>query len=109
MSKSIGRNQNISDDAAISIISINDATSTTLSAANPRRVFFYVSNNSASAEAWIKLQAASVDNDKKGIFLGKKADPPRDWTMMQDTPYTGEISGISESGTHDVYLTEYIV
>jgi len=107
MSKMIGRNQNTSDAAVITTAVIDAITTTTILAANPKRIAFYVTNNNATDPVWIKLQAASVDNDKKGIILGKKAEPPKHWDMPSDNIYTGEISAIADSGTPTIYVTEY--
>ena len=104
----IGRTQNTNDEANIpSSITLNATTSTKIADANTRRIFFHVNNNTASDAIWIKLQAASVDNDKKGIYLQKKDLPDGRWQMPPDNIYTGEISAIADSGTPDVFVTEY--
>lgn len=105
MTKTVGRNTNVNDTAILSdAIALNASTSVTLSAGGTvlPRVFFAVSNNT-NKEVWIKLQAASVDDDKKGIFLPRNSY----WEMIADSLYTGEISAIANSGTPDVYVTEY--
>ncbi len=104
----IDRNRNTNDAAAVSTPIVLDAiTSTTIAVANDERIFFQVNNDSANKEVWIKLQAASVDNDKKGIFLNKKGVAPASWEMPTDNIYSGEISAIADSGVSTVYVTEY--
>lgn len=104
----IGRNTNTNSTAnVLAGIVLNATTSTTVLAANPNRIAFHINNDDATAGCWIKLQAASVDNDKKGIFLGKKAEPDGRWDMSPDNIYTGEVSAIAVSGTPSVYITEY--
>ena len=83
-------------------VSLNSSTSTTLIAANAKRIFFGVSNDSP-LKVWIKFQAASVDNDKKGILLQSNAY----WEMPIENTYTGEISAINDAGASDVNVTEY--
>jgi len=51
----------------------------------------------------LKLQAASVDNNAKGIFIGRDSY----WEMPADNIYTGEISAIAVSGTPSVNVTSY--
>jgi hypothetical protein len=103
MTKTIGRNLNVNIEAVLSgAISLNALTSTTIITANGNRIFFAITNNGAK-NIWLKLQAASVDNDKKGIYIPKQTY----WEMPMDNIYTGEISAISISGTPDIYYTEY--
>ena len=103
MAKEIGRNTNTTDESTLSdAIACNATTSTTIQAANEDRIFFAASNP-GNKDGWIKLQAASVDNDKKGIFLPRNGY----WEMPTDNFYTGEISFIAVSGTPDINTTEY--
>lgn len=105
--KNIGRNRNVNDEADVpSGITINSTTSTVIAAANPDRISFRVDNNEADKGAWVKLQAASVDNQKKGIWLkGDKTESA--YIMDPDNIYTGEISAIGDSDSFDLYVTEY--
>lgn len=86
-----------------SAIALNASTSTTVAAANTERLFIAIFNSSTSEDIWIKLQAASVDNDAKGIFVGGEGL----YVITSPYLYTGEISAISDSGTPSVYVTEY--
>jgi len=102
MAKTIGRNTNVTDIATLgSGVALNASTSTTVVAANSGRINFTISNNS-SKDIWLKFQAASVDNDKKGIFLFKRTI----YEMPTDNVYTGEISAIADTGTPTVFTTE---
>lgn len=108
MVKTIGRNTNVNDTAIISdAIALNETTSVKIADVNPNRIFFYVTNNGSSDAVWVKLQAAAVDNDKKGIWVEKKEVAESFWQMPVDNIYTGEISAISNSSDPDVYVTEY--
>lgn len=104
----IDRNKNTNDTAAMSdAITLNSTTTTTIAAANPDRNYILIHNNSAATACWIKLQAASVDDDKKGIFIDKSVPVPSEWEMPVDNIYIGEISAISDSGSVDIFVTEY--
>ena len=103
-----GRNINTHDEANIPEgIELNANTSTEILPANPNRIAVQINNNSSIQAAWIKLQDASVDDDKKGIFLHKKGDPHGEWNMVTDNVYTGAICGIAAAGNPIVYPTEY--
>ncbi len=108
MAKNVGRNINISDTATLSsAITLNSTTSVKISdsvdiSIAPARTVFTVSNPS-SKQIWIKFEAASVDNDKKGIAVY----PRTVYEMPIDDVYTGEISAIADSGTPDIYVTQY--
>jgi len=84
-----------------SAISIDDATSSTLVATNANRK--YVAITVRLKDTWVKLQAASVDNDKKGIYVAED----HTYELPTDNIYTGEISGIGDQGDADIYVTEY--
>jgi len=102
MAKFIGRTQNTNTDAILTEVVLNSTTTTTIGMPVSRRIFYTVVNDGAQ-KVWLKLQAASVDNDKKGITLFK-GDA---WEMPVDNIYTGEISAISDSGNPSVFVTQY--
>lgn len=83
-------------------IALNITTSTKLIDSNSNRIFFCVTNT-GNTDAWLKLQAASIDNDKKGIPLPARSY----WQMPSDNIYTGEISAIAIVDSPDIYYTEY--
>ena len=106
-------NLNTHDEATLSDAITVGGTSVVIAEANPNRLFFHVHNFDGNEAIWIKLQAASVDNDKKGIFIEKNGAEEESaaarsfWEMATDNVYTGEISAIAVSGTPTVYITEY--
>lgn len=108
MAQTVGRNTNRNDTAVLSDpIELNAVTSAKIADAKPvgsvpARTVFMVSNPS-NENIWIKLQAAAVDNDKKGIYIPRGGY----WEMTPDNIYTGEISAIAESETPNIYVTEY--
>ena len=100
------RVSNTNTDSNINTISVNNATSVKIADACPSetncRIFFSVTNNS-DADIWIKLQAASVGDDKKGIMLY----PCCYWEMPPDEKYIGEISAIADDINGEIVVTEY--
>ena len=60
-------------------------------------------SNDNTVGVWLKLQAATVDNVKTGIFI----DRGDYWEMPEGALYTGEISAIAESGTPTINVTVY--
>lgn len=114
MTIKIGRNRNTNTVAAVTTVSVNDTTATTLVAANGNRIGLIINLNGGSAEeeVFIRYFAAAVNNDKQGIIIKRKiigATSINDstWEMLGDNVYTGEVSAISESGTFNVHITEY--
>lgn len=99
---------NITDVAALSSgIDLNDSTSVVVAVANPDRLFFRLDVNGDNQSVWLKLQSASIDNDKKGIYLRRQAGNNAFWEMPSNSIYTGEICAIAVSGSPDVHITEY--
>ena len=97
-----GANINRNDDALLSgLIELNDSTPTTVQVAVPNRVFWGISNPKGFG-IYLKMQAASVDNLKNGIYI-----PANSYWEMPGEKYTGEISAIAESGTPEVFTTQY--
>ena len=93
MAENIGRNRNFNEAADVKNgIQLNSSSSTKIADANPNRKYFHVNSNFSDKASWIKLQAASVDNTKKGIFLNEKEKGVTHWDMPPDNIYTGEIS-----------------
>ena len=101
MVKRIGRNANTTDESFISApISVGSSVSTTLIAANEQRMYLAISV--LDKDIWLKFQAASVDNNKRGIFVGRN----QMYELLPDNMYTGEISAICDVGTATIYITE---
>jgi hypothetical protein len=88
--------------ATITTPALNSATSTDIKTASTDFVAFFVSNESDN-DIWIKFQAASVDNDKKGIFLERGGY----YEMPTGQRYTGVISAISAEGTPTISVVYY--
>lgn len=114
MSNKIGRNRNINGVATSTIVTINSVTATTISIANPSRIFFNatLAPSVGNEDAFIRLYPAAVDNIQKGIVLirdtfGNSNLFVPTWEMPTDNIYTGEISAISLNGTFDLLVTEY--
>jgi len=102
MTKKIERNRDTNTASTVADIALNASTSTTIIAANADRIFFSLSN-STSNDVWLKLQSASVDNTKNGIFIPKNSY----WEMSTGTIYTGEISAIAEVDSPTINALEY--
>lgn len=104
MAAQIGNNRSTNDTATVSdAIAITTSASVLVSALNLKRTFFCINNNNAQQGVWVKLQAASVDDDMKGIFIPARGS----WAMPTASIYTGEISAIADNNNTDVYVTEY--
>lgn len=96
-------------DEAIQIgsgISVGSGTSVTIlvgelvaEGKQPQRMLIAIT--SENKDVWIKFQKASVDNDKKGIFLEKEETLVLEASGM----YFGEISAIADSSTATIYVT----
>jgi len=87
-------------------IALNITTSTLISAADSDRIYFHVCNSDSQKACWIKLQAADVDNDMKGIFLATQGNTDSHFSM-DSSIYRGEISAIAETGTPTVNITSF--
>ena len=102
MTKTIERTRNTNDATDVnSGTAINSSTSTTIAVANANRTAITISNIGPNA-VWIKEQAASVDNDKKGVKLLKNGTA---WNLP-DTFHTGEYSAIADVGSATIFVTE---
>lgn len=110
MTRSIGRNVNTTDEPdVVDPQAVGDTTAVKIADANPDRMGFTVNNGVEPSKAvWIREIPASVDaTTKKGRILHEVGKGIGTWNMEEHKIYTGEISAISESGTNDVYVTEY--
>jgi len=103
MAKRLERKSNTTDTAILSSgIILNTSTSVKIADANDDRIAFYLSNDSFQ-DIWLKLQAASVDNDQKGILIFRRSV----YEMPRDNWYTGEISAMADTGSPIIFVTEY--
>ena len=98
----VGSVDNISD-----AIDLNAATSVTIvdaiSNEGPKTRRHIIISNSSAIAVWIKEQAASIDNDKKGIYLAAKGV-----LNLYNTGiiYQGEISAIAELDNPSIHVVE---
>ena len=81
---------------------LNATTSTTIKTASTNFIGVSISNGSTES-VWIKFQAASVDNLKRGIYL----KPNAFYEMPLGQKYTGEISAIANAGTPTINVVVY--
>ena len=109
MTATVGTSTNINTDSITSSgISVDSTTAVTLIAAPPSLIpprIKVVIYNSGNRILWVRLYAASVDNLKRGIPV----EPGQTKIIMEGSDiYTGEVSGIMDSGVaRDVYVTWY--
>jgi hypothetical protein len=83
-------------------VELNNQTSTKIIDANPSRRGLVISNSSNHG-FYIKFQAATVDNDLKGIFV----PPTSNYELTSKFIYTGEISGIAHENSPIAYIQEW--
>ena len=106
--RSIGKNTSKSDSATLRQgLITNSTTSTTILDVDnftlPARIKVII-YNAGNKDVWIKFQAASIDNDKKGFVVLKDSVT----TILEGSDiYTGEISAISTQGLQTLYITSY--
>lgn len=100
----IGDNRTTNTGATVlSGLAVGGATSVVVFPANPNRIYVSIGNDSVPTAMglFIKLQAASVDNLQKGIWVPGGVQ----WSL-DGRIYTGEISVIS-MGNVTVFGTEF--
>lgn len=104
MAQMIGKNENINDASAVlgSGIPATASTSVTLLTLTKDDSILILTNDS-NQDAWIKMQAASVDNDKKGFLLYKGTTT--ELNLDASTRFVGEISIIAANGNTTVHTT----
>ena len=101
MTVRIERTTNTNDEALIKdAIAVTSTSSVTLLSANMR---CYIAITALKKNIWLKLQSANIDDDMKGIFVARGLT----YEFHPDIIYTGEISAIAETGTAQVYVTEF--
>ncbi|TNG03797.1 MAG: hypothetical protein EP297_00140 [Gammaproteobacteria bacterium] len=96
-------------------VTLNASTATTLSASNPDRKYFSVTvePGTSNVDVIIRYYPASTDNIKHGAdvltrrLLGSDNLFRSRHEMNVNAVYTGEVSGIMDSGSVDVFVTEY--
>jgi len=83
-------------------VELNNHTTIKIADANPNRKGLVISNSSNHG-FYVKFQAATVDNDLKGIFI----PPTSNYELTSTFIYTGEISGISHESSPTAYVQEW--
>ena len=97
--------KNIGEDVTVAInssVALNGTTFTQLFAANPRRVYWAVSNPTP-VDVYVTLTGVATGTDETGIWVPG-------YTIHEDkgeNQYTGVISGISTTSNPTVTITEY--
>jgi len=108
-------NVNQSTYSGTTTTTINVGTSAeVLAVANPNRKFLSVSISCGTGEACmaVRYYPESVDNLHQGVEIIARRTTGNDnlfnptHTMQQTNIYTGEVSGVSDAGTVEVYVTE---
>lgn len=87
-------------------IALNSSTSVKVADVNPDRIMLTFSNPN-NQSVWLKLQAASIDDDKKGILVCGNTVFKMPFNTDNTGTYIGEVSAIADSGTPGVYVTEF--
>jgi len=96
-------NRACAEGATVKNVALNSTTSTKILDASECRQFVSITNLNNAVGAYIKLQAADLDDDKKGIYLvGINT-----WEMDTTKVYTGEISAIAATDSPTFSITEY--
>jgi hypothetical protein len=109
-----GRNINSNDVASVTSIPINSVTPTTIAVANGDRISFSVclEPGNVDVDVAIRYYPAAQDSNFMGDVLTRFTQGNNNLfnpvhRMDVDNPYYGEVSAISENGTHNIYITEY--
>lgn len=109
MSKLYGGNLNANEEPIVSdsfivttSLSVKISDSLDVSNKNNYRQKLMITNV-GPGDVWIKLQAASVDDDKKGymVFAGCS-----DTILNTLSTYPGEVSAIADDADTTIYVTE---
>lgn len=99
-----GGNRTTNDETLTAATTLNSTTAVKIADANPARHVFYFSNPT-NKDMVLKLQAATVDNLPIGILVLRGT---RERLSESDgADYIGEISGMTLSGTGDIWTVEY--
>ncbi len=103
MTQMIGKNTNINTAAVIGAgVTATASTSSTLVTLTKDDSILILTNDS-NQDAWVKMQAASVDNVKKGFLLYKGTTT--ELNLDASTRFVGEVSIIAANGNTKVHTT----
>ena len=110
----IGRNRNTNDEASVSTILVDSVTPVVISPANERRIHLRVDIAPGTTDrvVFIRAYPAVQDAIKQGELIVRRISGNDDldqlhWLMLNDNIYTGEVSAICDTGTTEVYVTEW--
>lgn len=101
--RKIGQNVNVNDEAFMSLGIAVGVTSVPIATTHKETLRLTVTN-AGNKDVFIKLQAASVDDDLKGFLLykGTAAD-----IILAPNVYVGEVSAIALLGTTTIFTVNY--
>lgn len=100
----IGTNTNTNDTANLpDVIAVGSVTSTTLITTTNQTITVILTND-GNQDAFIKFQAASVDNDERGFILYKGTAST---VILHPNIYVGEISAIAKNGNTTIYVMSF--
>lgn len=109
----IGRNVNTNESASVNTFTLT-TTPTVIAPANAKRIYFSVcmEPGTTTENVAIRLYPAATDTTFQGETLVRRTATndnllKQDWRMPTDNIYTGEISARCDSGSVNVYVTEY--
>ena len=98
----LGKSRNVNTaPVVLAGVAVNNSTSTTLVILT-KFDSLMVMTNDGNQDVWVKLQAASVDDDKKGFIVYKGTTTELD---LEKINYPGEVSAITANGNSTMYLT----
>ena len=102
MTQRVGKSTNFNDSPIINAgVTINASTSTALLTLTQQDSLLILTND-GNQDAWVKMQAASVDNNKRGFLLYKGTTTE----LVLDFVRTNvEVSAIARNGNTDIYTT----
>jgi len=114
MDASRGRNVNSNTEASVTTVEINSVTATVIAVANNQRISFRtcLAPDTIDEDVVIRYYPAATDNIFQGDALTRHTagnanlfNPTH--IMDKDNMYYGEISAMTLSGTHELFVTEY--
>ena len=104
MTRMTGKNININEASAVLGSGVEAGTGTSIALVTlTKDDSLLILTNDSNQDAWIKMQAESVDNDQKGFILEKGTTT--ELNLEATTRYVGEISIIAANGNTKVHTT----
>ena len=104
MTRMTGKNININEASAVLGSGVEAGTGTSIALVTlTKDDSLLILTNDSNQDAWIKMQAAVVDNEKKGFILYKGTTT--ELNLDASTRFVGEISIIAANGNTKVHTT----